>query len=203
MQQAQEIDWSAQWECFAENFYDGFAHIDLTKYGNPSKPNLILSPGPGFGDLSHPTTQLMMEMMIGQIEDNHILDIGSGSGILSLAAKLLGAHQVCGIDIDQQAVLHALSNARLNDLEKFVRFSDSLTNSLPQDNVLLMNMILSEQREVMKQKELFQNTAHTWILSGILEEQLTLYLQVLKSWNLAPKDILLKDGWLGFLCHTI
>ncbi len=88
------------------------------------KKTLLLKPGPGFGDLSHPTTSLMLKLMklnLASMQAGAVLDVGSGSGILALAASLLGSGDVAGIDIDREANRHARKNARLNCLAH-VRF---------------------------------------------------------------------------------
>ena len=103
--------WEKQWELFAPNFKNGKAHIDLTPYGCPEI--LQLYPGPGFGDLSHPTTRIVLELMQPYIQNHAVLDIGCGSGILSLAAAAMGASEVYGYDIDPEAVEHAKKNATL------------------------------------------------------------------------------------------
>lgn len=65
------IDWHTQWEMFAENFYDGKAHIQI------GDKTLLLKPGAGFGDLSHPTTQLMVEMMQKYVPGEAVVDVES------------------------------------------------------------------------------------------------------------------------------
>ena len=195
---SQKINWEKQWEAFAANFHGGLSHIDLTEYGAPNK-TLLLAPGPGFGDLSHPTTQLMMEIMKGRVTNKNVLDIGSGSGILSIAAAFLGAKRVFGIDIDSEAVMHGKRNVDLNHLGSIVTISNK--GKPPFSNcVILMNMILSEQREVMKETMAFRGIFNTWIISGILEEQLPSYVPTLASWGLSPSETHLKDGWAGLIC---
>ena len=82
------VNWEEQWALFAESSFDGKAHIDLSQFGGAS--TLLLLPGPGFGDLSHPTTYLMLKMMQNRVQNLPVLDIGTGSGILALAALSLG-----------------------------------------------------------------------------------------------------------------
>lgn len=182
------VNWEEQWALFAENFYDGKAHIEL------GQKTLLLLPGPGFGDLSHPTTGLMLEMMRTYVPESPVLDIGTGSGILALAALLLGASSAHGIDIDKEALFHAKKNNDLNGLK--ARFSKNLPKSLP-PSIALMNMILSEQRTAFS----FQanRAAKLWITSGILETQETEYLAQTADWgwNLISRH--LRAEWLGFV----
>lgn len=135
------IDWNEQWALHAPTFKNGFAHVSL-KNGKSFR----MMPGPGFGDLSHPTTRLMLEMLPEKIEGT-VLDIGCGSGVLSLAAKLLGADRVIGIDIEDGAISHARENAELNGLDCF--FGKTLPQ-IEDTPLILMNMISSEQKVAWK-----------------------------------------------------
>jgi len=177
------INWDEQWAQFAENFYDGKAHISL---GNAT---LLLLPGPGFGDLSHPTTRLMLQLMAGRVKNQTVLDIGCGSGILTLAALLLGAKSAIGIDIDPEALVHAKKNAKLNNLN--ATFTDKIPSK--HYSIALMNMILPEQKAVTKPQ------ADLWITSGILVQQRKEYHALTETcdWKLLEEK---RCGeWLGFV----
>jgi len=191
---SKQVDWHEQWKLFAENFYDGRAHIDLTPYGLDQE--LLLEPGPGFGDLSHPTTRLMMQMMHSHVKGRVVLDIGSGSGILSLASVLLGALSAVGVDIDASAILHARENARLNHLHDRATFEEKLP-SKHEKSILLMNMIFPEQKLVMQNRGLLRSDV--WILSGILEEQKSEYIKRLSEWGLVVENAYTLDGWTGYI----
>ena len=176
------IDWNKQWELHAPNFKDGFAHVQL-------KENLSfkMKPGPGFGDLSHPTTRLMLKMLPEKIEGT-VIDVGCGSGVLSLAAKLLGADRVFGIDIDQEAIDHAKQNAQLNHLHCF--FGKNLPH-IPTHPLILMNMISSEQKIAWNALPKFES--YRLIVSGYpLEEKEPHF-----DGALIKKSIL--DGWKGYV----
>lgn len=80
--------------------------------------NLRLDPGVAFGTGSHPTTHLCLQWLDANIgADDRVLDYGCGTGILAIAAKLVGAREAVGTDIDPQAVEAAVDNARMNDVE--------------------------------------------------------------------------------------
>ncbi len=196
--QTETINWAAQWEQFAENFYDGQAHIDLSKFG--AQATLVLHPGPGFGDLSHPTTYLMLQLLQYHVHNQSILDIGCGSGILALAALLLGAKAARGVDIDPNALAHARENARLNHL--IAHFSLRIPAYLLGNHIMLMNMIISEQTLVMRQKKTLNRLAKLWIVSGILREQKEQYLEITARWGWHLIECLEREGWLGFLFAT-
>ncbi len=183
------INWEEQWASFAEGYKDGKAHIDLSKYGGTA--TLQLLPGPGFGDLSHPTTALMLKLMQAKVKDQSILDIGCGSGILTLAALLLGARVAVGVDIDSDAILHAQKNQKLNNLKAL------FTLSLPKKkfDIALMNMISSEQQVVMKQPI----EADLWITSGMLVKQREEYLELTKSWGWTLLEEATQEEWMGMI----
>ncbi len=74
-----------------------------------------INPGTGFGTGGHETTQLCLRQLEKRIRPgDRVLDVGSGSGVLSIAAVLLGASRATGIDIDPETIGNALENARLN-----------------------------------------------------------------------------------------
>lgn len=141
------IDWNEQWALHAPTFKNGFAYVHL-KNG----ASFRMKPGPGFGDLSHPTTRLMLEMLPEKIEGT-VIDVGCGSGVLSLAAKLLGANRVIGIDIDEGAIAHAKENAELNGLDCF--FGKTIPE-IKETPLILMNMISSEQKVAWKSLPSFE-----------------------------------------------
>lgn len=186
------VDWEEQWALFAENFRDGKAHIQI------GEKTLILAPGPGFGDLSHPTTYLMLKMLKAELLGESIVDIGTGSGILALAALLLGARSAVGIDLDEKALEHAKKNAKLNSLGAV--FSKKLPTNLSKHNLFLMNMIFPEQKEFDPQR--LNPFAKKWITSGILKSQKKEYLAHTKKWEWNLLETHSHLGWCGFVFAT-
>ncbi len=95
---------------------------------NLSLTRLILDPGLAFGTGSHPTTHMCLHWLTLQnLHDKVVIDYGCGSGILAIAAALLGACHVHAIDIDPQALSATQDNARKNQV------SDLITTHLPED----------------------------------------------------------------------
>ncbi|MCC6127884.1 MAG: 50S ribosomal protein L11 methyltransferase, partial [Chlamydiae bacterium] len=191
----EEVDWEEQWSLFAENFVQGKAEIDLSRFGK--KAILSLLPGPGFGDLSHPTTALMLEMMQERVEGEAILDIGTGSGILALSALLLGASSAIGLDIDAAVLGHARQNAKLNHLR--AHFAKKLPTDLSGPHVCLLNMIFPEQLIALRFLHKYKPLAKLWITSGILQNQKTAYLEQTKRWGWKLEEERQKEQWLGFV----
>jgi ribosomal protein L11 methyltransferase len=137
----------------------------------------------------------MLEMMKDKVADQTIIDIGTGSGILTLAGILLGARLGIGIDIDKDAIKHAKENAKLNSLTNRIKFSKKLPIKLPRNSVFLMNMILPEQKEF--NPSLLNKYASKWIVSGILKKQKKEYIQLTKSWGWRLVEERTRQDWLG------
>jgi ribosomal protein L11 methyltransferase len=91
---------------------------------DPSAICLVLDPGMAFGTGSHPTTRLCLEWLCASITGQEtVLDYGCGSGILGIAARKLGAAEVLGVDIDENALVAAADNAARNHVEIALRHS--------------------------------------------------------------------------------
>ena len=110
-----EEDWANNWKQFFHQKPVGERLLICPSWEEPQNPGnrvvLPLDPGLAFGTGEHPTTRLMLEAMERYITpDTDVLDVGCGSGILSMAALLLGAHSAVGVDIDPLAVKTAAEN---------------------------------------------------------------------------------------------
>lgn len=193
----EDTNWDLQWQQHAPGFYDGLMHLDLKPFG--CDKTLILKPGPGFGDMSHPTTRLVLAMMPSQIQDRVVIDIGSGSGILSIAAALCGAKEVIGIEIDPCAIEHAVANAELNHVPNiaFILPTKLPSFSESQSYLILMNMIVKEQQMAWKMAQFPKGLHGVAIVSGILQEEKDHYLAIAKEWGWSLQKESLEDGWLG------
>ncbi|MBS0620576.1 MAG: 50S ribosomal protein L11 methyltransferase [Verrucomicrobia bacterium] len=194
------IDWEQQWREFAPAFYDGVAHIPLPESGK----TLLLKPGAGFGDFSHPTTRLTLEMLHPHLRGSTLIDIGCGSGILSIAGALLGAKKVIGIDIEESAVDHARENALLNGVEGQVHFSKSLDGAiLDGPLVIALNMIRSEQIEAWESLPILHQMPALVISSGILISERDLYLSLVRKWGWTPLYTRGEGEWLALTSRIL
>lgn len=208
------IDWTEQWALFGPNFNEGRVQLDLKPFfeNKPgtvhSFPLVTMEPGCGFGDFSHPTTHLMMQLLTECLPLKTVIDIGSGSGILSLAAAVMGAKKVIGIDIDEGAIAHAIKNAIINDVQKTCHFmapcsaNDYLKECEPQA-LTLMNMISSEQKIAYASLPSIHSLQGTLITSGIRNEEKTSYATQIEEWGWKIEKTYEKEGWLAFLCSRL
>ncbi|XLY88923.1 50S ribosomal protein L11 methyltransferase [Ectopseudomonas mendocina] len=139
----------------------------------PDAVNLLLDPGLAFGTGTHPTTALCLEWLDGQeLQGCNVLDFGCGSGILAIAALLLGAPQAVGTDIDPQALEASRDNASRNGIDP-ARFPVYLPADLPQQpaDVVVANILAGPLVSLAPQITALVKGGGRLALSGILAEQ--------------------------------
>ena len=138
--------------------------------------NVIINPGLSFGTGDHFTTRFCLEMIDSLSRPRppgSFLDVGTGSGILAIAAARLGAKRVVATDNDQQALKHARENAKLNSLSKRIRWvvSDITTEPLPTGRFEVVCANLYGLLLIGAAQALVQSTKKTLVLSGIREQE--------------------------------
>ena len=163
----------------------------------PTAVNLLLDPGLAFGTGTHPTTALCLEWLDRQpLEGCNVLDFGCGSGILAIAAKLLGAAQLTCTDIDSQALEATRDNANRNAIKE-----EDLLVYLPQDmpagqfDVVLANILAGPLVQLAPQLIEHTRSGGRIALSGILAEQAQ-EVRDAYSQDFALAPTLEKDGWV-------
>ena len=163
----------------------------------PDAVNLLLDPGLAFGTGTHPTTALCLEWLDGQNLDNcSVLDFGCGSGILAIAALLLGAPQAAGTDIDPQALEASRDNASRNGIDP-ARFPVYLPADLPQQpaDVVVANILAGPLVSLAPQITALVKGGGRLALSGILAEQAEeVRAAYASTFDLDPTAV--KDGWV-------
>ena len=105
--------------------------------------SIELAPGAGWGDGSHPTTQLCLQaitVLAPKGREWRMLDFGSGSGILSIRAAQLGA-MVCGVEVDPQGIAHAKANTELNGVTEKIRFHETLDDLAGPYDLIVANIL--------------------------------------------------------------
>ena len=163
----------------------------------PDAVNLLLDPGLAFGTGTHPTTALCLEWLDGQkLDDCHVIDFGCGSGILAIAALLLGAPQAVGTDIDPQALEASRDNASRNGIDP-ARFPVYLPADMPQQpaDVVVANILAGPLVSLAPQITALVKSGGRLALSGILAEQAEdVRVAYAGAFDLDPTAS--KDGWV-------
>lgn len=167
-------------------------HRDQVDTGD--RLRIELDPGLAFGTGSHPTTHLCLKWLQTDMPANsRVLDYGCGSGILAIAAKLLGAQQVVGVDIDEQAVQSTRYNAQANGVEVDSMLPDELT---PGTFDVVVANILSNPLKVLA--PMLSNRVRPGgylVLSGVLQRQAQEVADFYAPWlSLTVHEEM--DGWV-------
>ncbi len=153
-----------------------------------------LDPGLAFGTGSHPTTHLCLEWLADQLPDAAtVLDYGCGSGILAIAAVMLGAGTVVGVDIDEQAVQSTRDNAQANGVIVQSMLPDGLSEG--QFDVVVANILSNPLKVLAPMLAGRVKSGGQLILSGVLERQAVEVAAAYSPW--LPMAVWnARDGWV-------
>lgn len=164
---------------------------------DPEAVNLMLDPGLAFGTGTHPTTALCLEWLDAQeLENRLVVDYGCGSGILGIAALLLGAKEVIAVDIDPQALIATQDNLTRNQLTQ-ERLSTYLPPATPsvQADVLVANILAGPLAQLYPTLDALVRPGGKILLSGLLSTQAeeigAVYAQ---TFDMEPATE--KEGWV-------
>ncbi|MGE6321904.1 50S ribosomal protein L11 methyltransferase [Pseudomonas oryzihabitans] len=163
----------------------------------PEAVNLLLDPGLAFGTGTHPTTSLCLQWLDGEpVQGLQVLDFGCGSGILAIAALLLGAERAVGTDIDVQALEASRENANRNGIDP-ARFPLYLPADLPGEpaDMVVANILAGPLVGLAEQITRLTRIGGRLALSGILAEQAEdVRAAYAGCFDLEPTATL--DGWV-------
>lgn len=157
-----------------------------------------IDPGLAFGTGNHETTRLCLAQLEKYVSDSTtLLDVGCGSGILSIAGVLLGAEHAFGVDIDPTAVRTAKENAELNNVsDKCTFVAGNLTDKVEGTyDVVAANIVADAIIMLSKDVRKFMNEDSVYIMSGIIESRLDDVLGAIEE-NFEIKETLIDGGWV-------
>ncbi len=161
----------------------------------PQAVNILLDPGLAFGTGTHPTTALCLEWL-----DAHppraasVVDYGCGSGILAIAAALLGAREVLAVDIDPQALLATAQNAQANAVAAAIQVDAPDQLPLRHYDLILANILAGPLQALAPRFAALLRPGGTVVLAGLLDAQADEVAQAYIPWfDLKPKTV--RAGW--------
>ena len=203
-----EEDWLTSWKKYWAPELVGNHLLILPCWMNlnekfKDKKIIKIDPGAAFGTGSHPSTYLCLEKMENIFfSDKKILDIGSGSGILSVAARLLGAKEVYAVDNDYLAINSTKSNFQLNfgDLNNLNTYLGPfheviLKNQLTQFDFVLCNILAEVIKGMIPNiYKCLRNNGEV-IFSGILNSQKDEIIKILIKNDLKLLDVTTRKDW--------
>ena len=201
-QPVEDKDWSQEWKkhfkpisCSQGRLWICPSWIDAPK---ADAVNLRLDPGLAFGTGSHPTTMLCLNWLEKQsLKGKTVIDFGCGSGILGIAALLLGANKVWAIDNDPQALLASRDNAQRNGID-----DDRLITLLPEQipseakaDIMVANILAKPLIDLADQIIALTLSESQLCLSGILSHQID-QVSAAYSNSFVFEPATLEDDWV-------
>ena len=213
MNDLEDADWENNWKQFYKPMEIGERLIVVPEWEQANTQGripLILNPGLTFGTGSHATTRLCLTALEETIHGGErVLDLGCGSGILSIAALRLGAESAFACDIDEKCVDVAYENAALNGIGKdryTVRWGNVLTDAaLRQEmgagyDIVVANIVADVIMGLSPHVRPFLKPGGLFLCSGIIDDRAAEVLEKLKAdgWDVFEQRS--SEGWFSYLC---
>ena len=207
-------DWENNWKQFYKPMEIGSRLLVVPEWeeaADPTRVKLVLNPGLTFGTGSHATTRLCLQALDTHIHGGErVLDLGCGSGILSIAALRLGAESAFACDIDEKCVDVAYENAALNGIGKdryTVRWGDVVTDqALRQElggpyDVVVANIVADVIKALASTVRPLVKEGGIFLCSGIIDDRAEEVAQCLRDngWTIAEARS--SEGWFSYLCR--
>ena len=197
-------DWENNWKQYFKPVEVGrklLIHpIWIDDFDANGRTVLHLEPGIAFGTGTHETTRLCMELLEQYVDENTVmLDVGCGSGILSVAGMLLGAKRVVGVDIDELAVKVAEQNGAMNGLypPAFTMQHGNLTDRVSgQYSVITANIVADAIMELTPAVKPFMLPGAVYIVSGIIDTRAAEVAAVLLRNGFRILERREENGWV-------
>ncbi len=204
-----EEDWANNWKQYFKPFTIGEKLAVKPSWeefnGDGSRKILEIDPASSFGTGQHHTTRLCLELLEKSVRGgDKILDMGCGSGILSIAAILLGAESAAAVDIEENAAATAKENARKNSIPDEVYttyFGNILSDKALADRIddkydVITANIVADVLIAMKDYFVrYLKKGGTLIISGIIEERMDEVLSAIEGVGFIRQAVSVKEGW--------
>ena len=210
----EDADWENNWKAFYKPMEIGERLMvipDWEEADPKGRAALRLNPGLAFGTGGHATTRLCLTALEKIVEPGmKVLDLGCGSGILSIAALLLGAERAFACDIDDKAVDVAYENAALNgvDRERYaVRAGDVLSDAgLRKEmgtgyDVVMANIVSDVIIALAPAVRGLMKEGGRFLASGIIDSREEEVRAALEAAGLTVEEARASEGWVSFLCN--
>ncbi|MDT0692473.1 50S ribosomal protein L11 methyltransferase [Staphylococcus chromogenes] len=174
----EESDWENEWKNYFHPFQASERFYIVPSWETVSKEEnhlyIELDPGMAFGTGDHPTTSMCLKAIEKIIEPHHdVIDVGTGSGILSIAAHLLGANHIKAIDLDEMAVQVAKENFVKNHCEAVIETTTGnlLNDESNQYDVVIANILAHVITLMVEDAYARLHSKGYFVASGIIEEK--------------------------------
>ena len=200
-------DWANNWKEYYKPLHIGKSVVIRPVWEEyaekPGEKVITLDPGAAFGTGSHETTSMCIELLEEAVgEGARVLDVGCGSGILSVAACVLGAKNVTAVDIDEFAVKTAAGNAELNGIgaDKITAVQGSLTDNVSgKFDVIVANIVADVIISLCRDVGDFLEDCGAFICSGIIDDRVCDVKNAFAESGFVIEKSMHKKEWNAFL----
>lgn len=199
-----ESDWENEWKNYFHPFKASERFMIVPSWetieGHNNDLCIELDPGMAFGTGDHPTTSMCLKHIEQIVEPNHqVIDVGTGSGILSIACHLLGVKSIKAVDLDELAVSVAKENFIKNNCENDIKVSTGnlLTNETEKYDVIIANILAHIIDLMIEDSYNLLNDNGYFITSGIIEEKSDALIEKLKQTGFTIEEVFKESGWVS------
>lgn len=197
------VDWANEWKKYYEPFYIGNILIKPSWIEVENTGNIVveINPGMAFGTGLHETTSLCIKQLEEiDLKNKKVLDIGCGSGILSVVAAKLNAEEVFATDIDPLAIEATIENSKLNNIKNIDAVEGSLLDKVTKKyDVIIANILLNVLHDLIPDLKKALNNNGVFICSGLLKSQQNEIEKVLSACNFTVEKFDEKGEWISIV----
>ncbi len=199
-------DWEKGWKAFYHPIEIGkrLAVVPSWEQYSTERVKITLDPGMAFGTGTHETTALCLNVLDNLVKGGEtVLDIGTGSGILAIAAVKLGAKSALGVDIDPMCVRVANENAAINGVENefSVKIGDLSKTVSGKFDIICANIVANAIKELAKFIPSLLKENGTFLASGIIDTRCDEVVETLESVGLKINEVKHDGGWVAIICQ--
>ena len=197
-------DWSKKWKekWTVTHVTENIAVVPSWLDYNPKETELVitLDPGCAFGTGTHQTTQLCMKALEKYFKPGlSMADIGTGSGILAILAKKMGATKVYGCDIDDTVIDVCNENVKINNVDSIIFELNTADKITEKYDFVCANILHNVLAEIMGDLKNIMQDNGLMSLSGILDEKKSVVIEAIERENLTIVDTITQDQWVSFV----
>lgn len=202
----EQEDWQNAWKQYyhAMDIGQRLAIVPGWEEYDTDRTVITMDPGMAFGTGTHETTSLCLETLDELVQGGErMLDIGTGSGILAIAALKLGAKEAEGVDIDPMCVRTAGENAQRNGVAErlTVLVGDLSDKASGVYDIITANIVAAAILSLAPAVPALMAPGAKFIASGIIDERRDEVLDGLKAAGLRPVQVKEKRGWVCIICE--